>query len=740
MIFLSSIYGNEIDHFYLTTETGFYNDQFGSSVASGINPAFFSFFPTLEADSWLTIGIDSQNVGDEVAISTVESSLQPFVGAFSQGSDMDGQDIFMNDFTGGAWYVLNGTPNGLPDENGRVLILQLTTADSFDAQINAQIFENGIGASDLRKTFHVDGVGTYFDDDYTICGCDDPLACNYDVSATHNDGSCVFDCFGCTDSSACNFNSTATEDDGSCELPDVGYDCQGECISDTDEDGVCDANEVPGCTEEEACNYNSEATDEDGSCTYPISSNYDCTGNCFNDADGDGICDEDEVHGCTYLEACNYYEEATNDDGSCEFPQDGFNCDGSCLFDEDGDGVCDEDEIVGCQDPSACNFSALATDSGYCLYPVLNYDCQGNCVNDTDGDGICDEDELSGCTDQTACNFDTAATDDDGTCLYPAPGYDCDGVGTINGCMDESACNFNPTATIETSNDVCLYPVLNYDCQGNCVNDVDGDGICDEDESSGCTDHTACNFDNAATDDDGSCLYPAPGYDCDGVGTINGCMDEAACNFNPTATVETANDVCLYPVLNYDCSGNCINDTDSDGICDELEDLLEDEIQTAITNATEELISALANGEYCGEGTMWVEEWGYCAAIPTCFGDHNYDGNRGTEDLLLFLAVYGTDCPVEFGCTNANAFNYDPFAVYDDGSCVLPVLPCEDEDAIEYLGEEYSLIQTDSACWFASNLRAGEFSNGDPIEEITGPFDWYLAGTRNESCVLRSRR
>ena len=36
-----------------------------------------------------------------------------------------------------------------------------------------------------------------------------------------------------------------------------------------------------------------------------------------NDADDDGICDDDEVSGCTDSERCNYNAAATDDDGSC---------------------------------------------------------------------------------------------------------------------------------------------------------------------------------------------------------------------------------------------------------------------------------------------------------------------------------------------------------------------------------------------------------------------------------------
>ena len=70
------------------------------------------------------------------------------------------------------------------------------------------------------------------------------------------------------DSAACNFNPFADEDDGSCEYAETYYDCEGNCNSDTDFDGVCDELEVAGCVDIDACNYNPGATDDDGSCSY----------------------------------------------------------------------------------------------------------------------------------------------------------------------------------------------------------------------------------------------------------------------------------------------------------------------------------------------------------------------------------------------------------------------------------------------------------------------------------------
>ena len=83
---------------------------------------------------------------------------------------------------------------------------------------------------------------------------------------------------GCLNPQACNYNSTATLDDGSCQLPfqlgwcncegdlfDALGNCGGDCPQDIDGDGICDG---LGCTDQDACNFNQLAILDDGSCQY----------------------------------------------------------------------------------------------------------------------------------------------------------------------------------------------------------------------------------------------------------------------------------------------------------------------------------------------------------------------------------------------------------------------------------------------------------------------------------------
>ena len=380
------------------------------------------------------------------------------------------------------------------------------------------------------------------DDGFCIAsGCLDSAACNYDDNAGCENGSCIFN--SCSDSLACNFDSNyLCGDINLCTYAEQYYNCEGFCINDQDNDGICDEFDITGCTDTSACNYNPFAIESDGNCTYAFPY-YDCNGICINDEDGDGVCTELEVSGCTDFAACNFNPEATEDDASCTFPELYYDCFGNCLQDSDNDSICDALDNTGCLDSSACDYNPFATISnGICNYPQTYYNCDGTCINDSDNDGICDPLEIAGCIIPSACNFNPLATDYDSTCVFP-------------GCTNELACNFDPTAGCD--NNTCYLPLPGFLCDGSCDGDSDNDGICDYFETNGCTDSTACNYNPYASVDDFTCTYP-------------GCTDPNACNYDANAGCDLP-ESCDLPVLYYNCDGSCESDVDADGICDPFE-------------------------------------------------------------------------------------------------------------------------------------------------------------------------
>ncbi len=122
----------------------------------------------------------------------------------------------------------------------------------------------------------------------------------------------------------------------------------------------------------------------------------------------------------------------------------------------------------------------------------------------------------------------------------------------VYGCTDETACNFDAEAN---TNSECNYPVQYYDCNNSCINDYDGDSVCDELEVVGCQDPTAFNY-NAAATDSGECIP-----------IIFGCTDPTQFNYDSTANTENGSCIpyiygCTDPnAFNYDPDANTDNDS-----------------------------------------------------------------------------------------------------------------------------------------------------------------------------------
>ena len=464
--------------------------------------------------------------------------------------------------------------------------------------------------------------------------------------------SCAVDVEGCTDANYFEYSSNATIDDGSC-LTLI----------------------FEGCTDEFADNYNSNANLDDGS--------------CFT-----------SIPGCTDISACNYDSTANTDDGSCynndlgcgcDSPAaaDGYDCDGVCIVDTDGDGVCNQFEIVGCQDPTAANYDPNATDSPSIVgdnCPPLDFNFTNTGSNMTLfvtpsgasalaslGDGTIgvyyiDDNGQQSCggasafsgsqVQITAMADDSTSPEKDGFSvgetivwkfednngnqyiLTPSPqdGFALNGISFISGIQSELiSCGSGDEVSCEYLG--CTNPsYFEYD-SGATIDD----GSCLTLIIEGCTDSNYVEYDQNANIDDGSCL----------ILSVNGCTDETACNYNPNATSDNGscynNDLgcgCDTPAADdgYNCDGTCLDDIDSDGVCDEFEVVGCQDLSAANYNSN-------------------ATDSGYCDYLGCTNAAYlEFDATATIDNGSCITLIVS-------GCTDTNAENYNPDANTSDGSC-----------------------------------------------------------------------
>ena len=618
----------------ITTTSTFYQDPFGGATATGIMSSLFPVFPSLVYDSWVTIGHAPEAGAPAATVSAISSPNQNWVANFEAG-----QDLIMDDLIGGLWYIFNdGNAQGVPDEDGKVLIAQLTTDGTVDIQLSGQYFPDfGSGTNG-----EADGTSSllFVSDLSTSCPNDPNAGCEYASNGVDCDGNCLTDtdndgvcdendpCIGPYD--ACNIcnGPGAIYECGCADIPAGDCDCNGnaldaigvcggDCAADTDTDGICD--DVDPCIGNyDACGICNGPDDiYDCGCSGYPAGDCDCNGNqadalgecggtCEEDADNDNICDDVDpcIGSFDALGACN---------GSCAADQDGDDicddvdpcvgqydalgvCNGDCPSDVDGDGVCDNAEIPGCTDGEACNYDPDATDDdGSCTTLDAAGDCGGSCTQDQDGDGICDD------SDPCVGNYDAC-----GICNGPGAVHEC-------GCTEIPAgdcdCNGNVTDVVG-------------DCGGFCTEDADADGVCDDIDS--CI---------GALDSCGVCNGPGLIYQC---GCANIPAGDCDCNGNQTDAIGV-------------CGGTCEADTNSNGICDVLEELLEYAGCTD-TLACNYVVCATTDDSSC----LYSDALGVCGG--DCAADTDGDG-------------ICDDAEVD-GCTNSFACNFNPAATDDDGSCL----------------------------------------------------------------------
>ena len=120
----------------------------------------------------------------------------------------------------------------------------------------------------------------------------------------------------------------------------------------------------------------------------------------------------------------------------------------------------------------------------------------------------------------------------------------------------------------------------------------------------------------------------------------------------------------------------------------------------------------------CLDGTVWnfdlggcvmeeppfVETGGAYASVNPCYFDSNDDGLVEVNDLMNLLSVYNLACGE------------------------LPeAAPWQCGDPLGHQGYDYQTVQIGDQCWFAENLRAENYRNGDEILSGFDGEEWLSA-------------
>ena len=310
--------------------------------------------------------------------------------------------------------------------------------------------------------------------------------------------------------------------------------------------------------------------------------------------------------------------------------------------------------------------------------------CWASCLECAAGDAVL------GCTDDAASNYDAAATANNGSCLYDVtfsvnmaeyPLADLDSVyvnGTFNGwcgpcnaLLDEDGDGVY-SATIELAYDYYEYK---YTVNGwTAEENLAGIGACVT-ENFGFTNRVL----QVAGDQSEPVVCWNSCSDCEGGGQIFGCTDASATNYSDIATDD--NGSCTYPVtfqvdmdgysgtygmvnLNGSFAGWCgacitMTDDDSDNVYEVTVDL------------------AIGTVEYKFTVDGWSDQENFdpsavCTSTIDGFTNRTFDvAGASTLDVVCWNSCYA--CDAATGCTDADAQNYDADAVADDGSCAYVV-------------------------------------------------------------------
>ena len=315
-----------------------------------------------------------------------------------------------------------------------------------------------------------------------IFGCMDTVACNFNDQATTDDGSCTYEVFSMSSVTACDSFTWEGQTVTSTQDLKHAYDDSTFCgvhtlrvtinNSSTSSENVtaCDSYDWNGATYNASGTYTWSTTNAlgcDSTATLNLTINHPlsycdvCEEGMYldQDADSDGVCNADEIEGCTEASALNYDAAATDADGSCIVPSSifcGSSVTGSTVESANNYGGISPEDIYRFEVASMGDYEFSTCGSAYDTYlRIYNENMTEIHSGDDDGD----------CGTRTILNKP----------LEPGVYYIL-----IEGYSSYSG-SYELTVSCAISGTIGCSPQEVLDCNGNCAPEIWlSDGSCDD--------------------------------------------------------------------------------------------------------------------------------------------------------------------------------------------------------------------------------------------------------------------
>ena len=679
------------------------------------------------------------------------------------GNAMGDLEIGMLDSTG---YTAIDTISGSQGNQWQLAYYPITANTPFKIKFKATT------GSSYTSDIAIDDI--MISDPYSVLyGCTDTVSSNYDSTATHDNGTCIY-YYGCIDPSATNYNPWANVDNGSC-IMDVACNDSIESLIDV----AIKLDNWPGETSwEVSANGNVIYSVPSGTYNYTQTGQVVHTQVCIpigdtivftlNDTYGDGIGGGSVVGGClvtnidcqdtlfllnppnfgTTISSNNYISDQCNNDTiiyGCTTPS-YLEYDSLATID---DGSCMTLATYGCTDASAFNYDPNADRmllTSPCVYDLILYDdggdSWGSCwLGVEQGDSL-----WQFRINQNGVYSDTFALElnsyDEVYFYYfeiPTPQQNTQqldiqtiqnsfklensfGVAIYEGNNPWPGPNENKLRNYKSALDI--YEAQPY-CGNECIPVL-----------MGCMDATAYNYNSLANTNDvcyynpgctnvGYLEYYTQGFVADvddgscSIAAVFGCIDIAAFNYDSTANVDNGGCIpvivgCMQPLaFNYNAQAN------TSGPC-----------IAVVLGCTSPIAYNYNSAANTDDGSCIGVVYG--CTDPTAY---NYNPAANTNDgscvdvilgctdptMFNYNASANTDngscIPFVYGCMDSTAFNYDPLVNADNGSCIPVIYGCTNPIALNYCDtcntDDFSCILPIYGCTDSTMFNYNPLANVD---------------------------